>query len=307
MKAPIIVLFLFHFLAIEAQVADFPSTSVRPIWGIRYKLDLGGFRDEVIGILKDTQICGKNYGFLIGAPLDFSYTVDMGFIRTEGKKVWVKKDARCSSKEYLLYDFDMKKGDTSYCLYYLNNPRADSTKYWVNSIDTIINQGKPIKRMKMGYIYNPPCGAANNPCKTFELVWLEGIGRTWNPFDFHFCTDWYFCQFDLTLNCLQTSSGLQYLNPIITSCPSTTTSISNTEIAKIGIVSNPVSTILHLKNSNQFIGNQVFILDLLGRVIKKEKLDMSQELNVSDLLNGLYLLKIVSNGQSQTAKFEVFR
>ena len=107
MKAPIIVLFLFHFLAIEAQVADFPGTSVRPIWGIRYKLDLGGFRDEVIGILKDTQICGKNYGFLIGAPLDFSYTVDMGFIRTEGKKVWVKKDARCSSKEYLLYDFDM--------------------------------------------------------------------------------------------------------------------------------------------------------------------------------------------------------
>ena len=68
MKAPIIVLFLFHFLAIEAQVADFPSTSVRPIWGIRYKLDLGGFRDEVIGILKDTQICGKKLRFLDRCP-----------------------------------------------------------------------------------------------------------------------------------------------------------------------------------------------------------------------------------------------
>lgn len=306
-KILIINLIILHSLVVNAQIAAFPNATSQPIWSIRTKLEHGGFRDEVVGILRNTQMCGQTYGFLVGASLDFLYPSFFVFIRTDGKKVWVKKDKSCSSKEYLLYDFGMKKGDTSYCMYYLHDPSGDTTKFWVNSIDTIFNQGRPIKRMHMGYVFNTPCGTPNNPCKTWEVDWLEGIGRTSNPFDFYLCSDWAFCRLDISLICLETNNSLQYRDSLTTSCPTTTTAVNDFENKKIDIAPNPASSLLIINNSNQYVGNQVFIVDIFGRIIRKEILDSKQSLDVSELPNGMYVLKIVSKGVIQTAKFEVIR
>ncbi len=307
LKFLIIALFFLIPYSSKAQSIEFPSAATRPVWTIRYKLERGGFRDEVVGILRDTQMCGQTYGFLVGASLDFSYPSFFVFIRTDGKKVWVKKDKSCASKEYLLYDFGMKKGDTSYCMYYIHDTSGDTTKFWVNSIDTIFNQGRAIKRMHMGYVFNTPCGTPNNPCKTWEMDWLEGIGRISNPFDFYLCSDWAFCRLDISLICLETNRGLQYRDPLATSCPTATTAMNNFENKKIDIAPNPVSSLLMIKNSAQYIDSQVFIVDLYGRIVKKDSLNLVQDINVSDLPNGLYFLKIVSKGLTQTAKFEVIR
>ena len=159
----------------------------------------------------------------------------------------------------------------------------------------------------MGYVFNTPCGTPNNPCKTWEVDWLEGIGRTSNPFDFYLCSDWAFCRLDISLICLETNNSLQYRDSLTTSCPTTTTAVNDFENKKIDIAPNPASSLLIINNSNQYVGNQVFIVDIFGRIIRKEILDSKQSLDVSELPNGMYVLKIVSKGVIQTAKFEVIR
>ena len=128
LKIFIIGLLLMYSIESEAQSIVFPNASTQPKWTIRYKLERGGFRDEAVGILRDTQICGRTYGILVGGTLDFLYTARFGFIRTENKKVWIKRNELCTTKEYLLYDFGMKKGDTSYFVYNIHNPNSDTTK-----------------------------------------------------------------------------------------------------------------------------------------------------------------------------------
>ena len=300
----LIVSFLFYSVSSDAQNTAFPNASKQPLWTTRYKLDLGGFGYENLQIQKDTQICGRNYGILY-IPINGIPPFLLGFVRTEGKKSWIfQRNATCSSKEYLLYDFGLKKGDTTYCGYF-STPLAgmpDTIKFWVNSIDSVFNQGRYIRRLRMNFISNNPCGTVSNPCDTLKMDWLDGIGSTSNPFYSYGCVD---CDQEPTLMCLQTNSGLQYRDSMAISCPTATTATHNIENESITIAPNPVSSVLVLKNCSECIGSQVLIMDLMGRVVKKDKLDLAQEINVSDLPNGLYFLKLVKDGHPRIAKFEI--
>lgn len=288
--------------------STFPNASTKPLWTIRYNLHFGGFDYVYEYILRDTQICGKNYGIVNASsspqPL---FPIVAGFVRTEGQKVWfLRYNTTCSSKEYLMYDFGLKKGDTTYCGH--NSPSLtgflDTTKFWVNKIDSVFNEGRYIKRLRMNYIYNPPCGTMGNPCDTLQMDWLDGIGSIEYPLYALNCLG---CDQNQKLMCLQTNSGLQYRDSMAISCPTATTVTHNIENESITIAPNPVTSVLALKNCRECIGNQILIVDLMGRIVKKDKLDSTQEVNVSDLPNGLYFLKLVKNGQLQIGRFEIMR
>ena len=68
---------------------------------------------------------------------------------------------------------------------------------------------------------------------------------------------------------------------------------------------NPASSILNIENAEN---SSIDVYDLLGRVIlSKNNISLNQQLNVSSLTSGTYLIKITNGNQVKTDKFIINR
>ncbi len=82
-------------------------------------------------------------------------------------------------------------------------------------------------------------------------------------------------------------------------------SINDNNLQNVIIYPNPTTSILNIENAEN---SMIEIYDLLGRVVLSENnISLNKQLNVSNLSNGTYLIKISNNGQIKTDKFIINR
>jgi hypothetical protein len=119
---------------------------------------------------KDTVINQKTYSIIVRTSNYLSGYLNgrIGFTRTDLKRVYFKTSAQ--GKEYLLYDFGLKPGDTAFCPFF----ETDSAKYEVLKVDSVAISGVKRLRLKVLPEYYPE--------QYMSMYWIEGMGSTINPF-----------------------------------------------------------------------------------------------------------------------------
>ncbi len=200
----------------------FPTVDDHPEWNVQRSIE--PFFPGPVFILsyhldKDTIINQKTYSLVsrTGNQQPHLSYEQVGFIRTDAKKVFFKKSAE--GKEYLLYNFGLNVGDTVYCPFL----ESDSAKYTVLNVDSVNVNGIRRLRLKVLPEYYPE--------EYMSMYWIEGIGSLWNPF--------YHDTFGEggasdVVRCVSTDKGQLYKNPNYDDC---TTVLKKTDfIVKEGVV-----------------------------------------------------------------------
>ncbi len=103
------------------------------------------------------------------------------------------------------------------------------------------------------------------------------------------------------LNCYKAGT---FQFPINTYCPST---VATNELMtnQISIFPNPANTDLTINFPSEMRLNSVELMNYLGQKIKVEKGDNLQKINVSNLPNGAYVIRLVFDNQSITKKIVI--
>jgi hypothetical protein len=149
----------------------FPTSKDNPKWYLRIEqYNPGGgnssFQFPTLKYQADTMLCGKKYalGILENKPF---------YVRTEGNKTYLKNNADCAESETLIYDFGMKVGDTL-AVKNLYNSKDYLYKFKVKSIDSVLFEGKKLKRLKLDYSFR-------KEFLDYKMEWIEGVGSNEHP------------------------------------------------------------------------------------------------------------------------------
>jgi len=245
------------------------------------------------------------------------------FIRedTLTKKVYVRYSNHW--EEELFYDFSLSVGDSinlSVCNYEMTND-WDTLKFFVTSVDSLKNSVDNNKSKAILLDYK----TSND---SISMLWIENIGAL-NSFDYkhrymEIDGEWNlgFEYLDSTLSypvytyidhakCKFVDGFVEFnIDSIIVSERSSEPcdyhqSISlaindNDAISSIQIFPNPASTTITIEPD--FSEAQYRVLDFLGRIVSFGEIQ-DKQVDVSDLVPGLYFLKISADGKSFSAKF----
>lgn len=197
---------------------------------------------------------------------------------TAQKKVYIKPDA--TGAEVLLYDFDIRVGDT------LKIPTGLDSVNWtygvLDNIDTIDYGSTPRRRYRL-----------HNEC--IEFNWIEGIGCECSPFFFDYClTDTYFELFGTYDSCI---CDMSYLDIIIL------------ESEMISIFPNPISRPLNLSVSNN--GNNIRTIRIFSidgvELFSQLTADTCIHLDETIFKRGVYFLLISTDkGQISIEKLIIY-
>lgn len=286
----IILLHLTPTLSMAQNV--FPSYSDSATWNVAQLIlfPYGNLYTQVYQYEKDTSFCGNIYSKMN------CYGNPCGYYRADSIKAYVRSTTNCSDKEYLIYDYSLAVGDTTYIGYRLMWPSSnDTAPVVVNAIDTVNYFGINRKRMKILF---------NSCSNDFNLVdtmyWVSGIGSTTHPF-YSFNCLCSACEVAYTLLCYREDALLLYKDPQFNTCD--TTYIGLDEIhdkqIEVKIFPNPFSTLAKI-NLNP-VANDVdsfsfFLYNIFGKeVMQMSSIRQQTEISRKGLPNGIYFYKIVSN------------
>ena len=175
-----------------------------------------------------------------------------------------------STKEFMLYDFNVKKGDTVT----INNP-------WVaGEMDLIVFDVDSIE--VNGGLYNLEYYLS--PSRFFiSDHWIKGVGSTQG---LHL-SGLRMLDAGYQLLCFHRNDTLVYLNSPDGTCGYLTTGInSNSLISDIKLSPNPVS------NQLSIISNHDLVVELYNSLGKKVISSDRKFIDVSDLVDGVYIAKI---------------
>ncbi|MDQ3052058.1 MAG: T9SS type A sorting domain-containing protein [Bacteroidota bacterium] len=202
-----------------------------------------------------------------------------------------------SGQEYLLYDFNLGLNDTlAYGNAFSFNGSYDNYVEVITSVDSLLIDG----------LYHKVCHiTSNNWMGVVDdyVQIIDGIGSTFGLFA-DISPNWGE-KYDL-LNCVYINGQIVYSQ---TQPCSLLTSISELNLSNemaIEIFPNPTSSSLTLQTSNNTVGFEYCISDLLGKtflkgIIPKSHIEFTIDLN--RLNNGIYILKIFNNSSSKIFKF----
>lgn len=199
------------------------------------------------------------------------------FMREENKKVWMKPDLQ--SPEMLMYDFNALQGDTIMIGY-----QAPDEPLVVDSIGvTSINGADRIKYYLSSYNY--------------QETWIDGIGSDkgicWSG-SANLVGGWF------RFLCLSAGNELVYRNPNYTSCY-LITETEEIERSVIRIFPNPANNFLRIENKENATIESIVLSDANGQFIRQFDPKKNQ-IDISDITSGLYILKIIHENGVWTEK-----
>lgn len=242
----------------------------------------------------DTTINEKRYKRLVHC-LD-SMCVNKSFksfIREDSGKVFLADNTR----EFILYDFNLKQGD-SLVMYYLNDERNSNPLFiQVDSVKSGIFHDQ--KERIMQYV---TVSAYHYRESSFKDVLVEGMGSMRFGLEFPvslFVTGSSQCYPNLL--CFYTDKNLVYTNPEFNYCYITTGIAQfhkKPELIKVFSAPNGI-LVLELTSSDT---GTIFIFNLLGEMVcQKRILDSTSQVYMPG--TGIYLYRFVSDdGQIQSGK-----
>ncbi len=261
----------------------------------------------------DTSLCNKTYQRILQSSTDTTgsglirqkTSRRIGFIRTENSKVFFKKTDKCTDKEYLMYDFGLKKGDSIYCGY-TSELSIDTTKFYVRDVDSIVYEGIKRKRLKVFFNEYNNCLPTLPPCpEVYNMSWIEGIGTSsFGGFYPYMCFK-NVCEEIIYFICYEENGVTKYQNPEFPNCSAFRTPINeiNKPDLKVYLRTNTVTNNLMIDNAeNEKI--DVFIVNTLGQILMTKTVGESiNSLNINQLSNGIYLAIFSKNNQRRVEKF----
>jgi hypothetical protein len=295
----------FFFLPDSKAQTALPISTDKPIWNIGQMAFLQNVLDFMVFVEKDTIFCQQQWTKANLASIN-KRVFNSIYYRQEGGKVFCKSSFVCPEKDYLIYDYTMKPGDTLSVpirLFEFGGKTADKIIVRVDSVSNVIINGIVRKRMVVNYqrVGNPP---RIDPYRDRRDIWLEGIGSLIFPMYPFFCVSLNECnEAAFYIRCFQSNSKIMYQSPVLPFCSNALIS-SNSEPQNpklnLSIFPNPISQggILQVEwAKNEAKATQLELLDPLGRVLKQVagiKQSSMQRVQVSteNLPKGLYYLRL---------------
>ena len=270
----ILIFFLIIFLVkTNSFCQSLPDTSAT--WTIA-SIGWGSyFANETFEITGDTTINSNIYKSVyttkdsIYNPLISNYFCAMRELNN--KWYFIPAD---STKEFMLYDFDVKTGDTVS----INNPWAfGEIELIVFDIDSLELNDKYYKNIALGFI-----DSYSGRPYVFDQ-WIEGIGSTQG-----FCfSGLNMVDMGYQLLCFHRNDSLIYLNSPDSTCGYLSTGIkTNSIISDFKLSPNPVLNQLNI------ISNHDLVVEIYDSSGKKIITSYEKIINVSHLVNGIYVAKI---------------
>lgn len=152
----------------------FPTAADQPVWN-SWRGSIWGNGTTYQYTLKGSiNLCGKYYEILRESPWN-----TFGYLRKDNQKVYFRTDTLCSSREYLMYDFGLQPGDTTYIgMPYLQMGGVDTVKAYVETLDTLWYNNQPFRRWYVFYEFFPQ----TNFTYLVGHYWVEGVGNLYHPF-----------------------------------------------------------------------------------------------------------------------------
>ena len=252
------------------------------------------WKTSILHVEGDTVMNGKQYCKLL--VCSDSLCIDesvKAYIREDSGKVFLADKTR----EFILYDFNLKQGD-SLVMYYLWDERNSNPLFiQVDSVKSGIFQDQKERIIQYVTVY-----AYHYRESSFNDVIVEGIGSMRFGLEYPvnlFLTGATGCNPNLL--CFYTDKNLVYTNPEFNDCY-ITTGISQfhktPELVKVISAQNGI-LVLELTSS---VSGTIFIFNMLGEIVSQKKiLDSTSQLYVPG--TGIYLYRFVSDdGQIQTGK-----
>ena len=204
-----------------------------------------------------------------------------GFYREVDGQVFLKPSF--NEAEFLIYDFNLEFGD----IVEIGRP-GSIIELGLIGLDSItLNSGEKRKRLEL----HPLQGG-------FDIYWIEGVGSEYSTLN----TEYMFT-FDCwnQLNCYRIDGTTEYE---IGNCLLTDTKDLIIAENNFLLYPNPVDHFLNINIDGDRILSTVEIFDVVGKSCRQVQVSEIQPIDVNDLENGIYLLKLnFRNGEVGGTKF----
>lgn len=283
------------------EYVPFPTGNA--IWSEFYQTSEFGYPpyfyryyDKVAMTNEDTIVNGKTYKklYIFNDSIFNIYNATyLGGIREENKIIYYWGDTIHISKpvnlspqqEMMLYDYNVNIGDT---LLFSNSNFFDII---VENIDTVLIGNSLRKRFSF---------------QSSAATWIEGIGNTQGML---------FASGPMTtkgaptgsLICFKQNDTIVYFNSNYPECmPLYVQDKTTLNEMNVSIFPNPACDNLYVELKENINDFSIIVYNLLGQEIKREKLNqLTNKVNVSDLTNGIYNLRITN--KNETANFKIIK
>lgn len=302
MKKTLCLLFALIPLLVYSQ-SEFPLIKEDAVWreGRNFLGDAlnppAYYRYQFI-IQDDTVRYGKTYKKLYQTNYDSVITTKTyaGAIREDMQsRIYFLKDSALpdhlfnsivDTVEIMLYDFNMKPGDTIYT----PDKITHDTMQVVSGIDSVLINGKYRKRIQLESV----------EFSSRLMFWIEGIG----------CTEGllspllYKHNSELMLNCYEDPSVF-WANPQLTVDCFKVSITESKQVTSLVMFPNPASDALTISSRDEVM-RYVEIFNLAGqRVLKNETPGKEVTIDVSHWNQGLYIVRIATEQGQAADKFIV--
>lgn len=263
---------------------SFPLFSVQPTWNVLDKQlnEIETFSTMDLEYDYDTVLCNYIYSRISLNGLGV-------FVRQNDLQVYYRKGDNCSSKEYLLYDYSLNIGDTTYVGWdQYDWYGSDTAAFVVEQIEEMEQFG--VLRNRFTLVYAGSDGAYSG-----QLHWLEGVGCEEHPFyPFARMDDYQMNEYELL--CLDSIGHQLYQSPNWTVCDTNYTSIGDLESSGFEVSPNPFINRIYIASNNKEIKG-IQLLTLTGQFIPISWSNNGRIANVripEESPNGIYILRIVT-------------
>ncbi len=257
---------------------DFISSEKK--WNVRITgLDIGGivFHTEIFQIHGDTVVNSLTYDIIWASFDSLSTWQYQGLLREDSNIVYYIPPG---GYEGVLYDFNLKGGDTAY----VTNFFCNDIPIYVIDVDTVEHLGVSRKRWLLGedgYV---------------QESWIEGIGSLYGPLHTRFmycivCPAW-------DLLCYSNNDQLEYMMSGQTDCYQSTVGIAE-QIDDSGFViyPNPIrrGNSMYIKTNS--VPSNISIYNASGLLVKTLRTvnDTTTRLETANLASGLYLITVTTS------------
>ena len=311
MKKFLTLLLALGFPCLFYAQSVFPESKDSVLWNIGFWRFYENIYDTTIFPSGDTTFCDNKW-----IKITFTNSsVPRAYYRIEGKKVYFRMNANCALADHLIYDFDLKVGDTLYVTTNLAETQgytgSRGVSVHIDSVSTIVVNGLPRKRMAVTYRYRDSKAIRFGLIQDRYDIWTEGMGSRIFPFYAMWCVSHGNCEdSNLFVRCFQTSKQIFYQDARSPFCSPRLGTATREPIQRLPIrlYPNPLSSGEALQIELSSLSDQVAtyqVFDLLGRVKARGALGYWQgdhlSISLDPLPSGFYQLQLLDRAGRQLA------
>ncbi len=229
-------------------------------------------------LVKDTVINGQQAFIYKGQQPENCLTTTSNIIRQDGKKIYHWSNDK---KEFmLLYDFALNTGQS-----YELKTDFGTTKITIDSTSTIIKNGKTLKQQHV---------SSSNHINEIYGPFVENIGSMFYFFPRNGVCDPIHI---MGVRCFEDASGTIHFT---TEDCATISGMEELNMEKLTIYPNPASDFIKLTTSTNSADISYEIQDLNGRTLLSIKGNEDEQVDISTLPKGAYVVKGFDNTTNQS-------